>query len=71
MKNLKKKGALIERVNGCELRAEIKVGEIKWNMYSEKTGSHSIIEPTEKGFKEVRATKRVRAHWDGFILNNA
>jgi hypothetical protein len=69
MKNTAKQGTLIERVSGCELRIEIKVGQYVWNMYSEKTGCHSISEPIERGMDAPRPSKRVRAHWDGFLSN--
>jgi hypothetical protein len=66
----KMNGVLIERTqSGCELKLEIKKGEYIWNMFSPKTGTHSIIQEIEKGSGAPRPSVRVRAHWDGFIQN--
>jgi hypothetical protein len=66
----KMNGVLIERTaSGCELKLEIKSGEYIWNMFSSKTGTHSIRQSIEKGSGAPRPNARVRAHWDGFIQN--
>ena len=69
MENTAKLGTLIEKVSGCELRMEIKVGQYVWHMYSDKTGYHSIVQQVEKGMGAPRASKRVRDHWNGFLSN--
>jgi hypothetical protein len=54
---------------GCKLYAVQKVGEIQWWMVSEKTGRHMVSSKPIKG--QAVMTNRVKAHWQGFILNQS
>ena len=67
---IKQKGVLHSRENGCELYQVIgtwnkkaKKPDMKWFMISEKTGIHMIITQSN------RIDERVTAHWEGFKKN--
>jgi hypothetical protein len=61
---IKSKGLLWSRNNGCEMYVVIVAGEYQWWMISEKTGKHMIA---NKGkFGQAYACERVLTHWKGF-----
>ena len=67
---IKSKGVLHSRENGCELYQVIgtwnkaaKKPDMHWYMISEKTGVHMVINQSN------RMDERVKAHWEGFKKN--
>ena len=67
---IKSKGSLQARENGAELyivigkwNTQAKKPDTHWYMISDKTGTHLITTQNN------RMDERVKAHWDGFKLN--
>jgi CDP-diacylglycerol pyrophosphatase len=67
---IKQKGVLFCRENGCELYLVIgkwndmmRKADHYWYMISEKTGVHMIRNQSN------RPCERVNAHWNGFLIN--
>jgi hypothetical protein len=67
---IKSKGLIWGRGNGCEMYVVIGKGEYLWYMISEKTGIHMIANKGKCG--QAYACERVLAHWEGFqqLQNN-
>lgn len=70
IQQIKEKGVLQSRLNGCELylvigkwNEKLKKPNYHWYMISEKTGIHQVISNSS------RMEERVKAHWDGFQIN--
>jgi hypothetical protein len=69
MTTAERKGVVIERAMNVELRKEIKVGELIWHFYSDKTGHHQISQRIEKGNYLTPMSERAAIHWNGFKAN--
>lgn len=66
-KEIRAKGLLWARKEGCEMYVVVGIGEYIWYMFSEKTGIHSLKNKGKYG--RPVPCERVLAHWNGFIQN--